>query len=147
MHLKSYSYLYICDNKYPDLNDPNKVYELPHYLLDKLKRNDTWVASLNPCLVFYAAHPWNLYLTNKATSMLELAYTIWQFWIFRRVEVTEWCTQFVGIVIYFIFQGSHCWYRKTSLYWSFLAASCIQNQGWRGQEEYRHAGDTCSAQS
>ena len=49
----------------------------------------TGLVSLNPRLVFYADHPWNPYLTDKAISMLVFAPTIWLLWIFGRVEVTD----------------------------------------------------------
>ena len=70
-----------------------------------VKCDDAGLASLNPCLVFYAAHPWNPYLTDKAISMLVFSPTIRLFWIVGRVEVTDLCTQFLGIVFYFTFQG------------------------------------------
>ena len=54
-----------------------------------VKCDDAGLASLNPCLVFYAAHPWNPYLTDKAISMLVSAPTIRLLWIFGRVEVTD----------------------------------------------------------
>ena len=38
---------------------------------------------------WFSMHPWNPYLTDKAISMLVFAHTIWLFWIFGRVEVTE----------------------------------------------------------
>ena len=69
------------------------------------KCDNAGLTSLNPCLVFYAAHPWNPHLTDKGISMLVFALTIWLFWIFGRVEVTDLCTQFLGIVFYFILQG------------------------------------------
>ena len=53
-----------------------------------VKFDDSGLASLNPCLNFYAAHSWNPYLTDKAISMLVFAPTIWLIWIFGRVQVT-----------------------------------------------------------
>ena len=54
-----------------------------------VKFDDSGLASLNPCLNFYAAHSWNPYLTDKAISMLVFAPTVRLFWIFGRVEVTD----------------------------------------------------------
>ena len=90
-----------------------------------VKFDDSGLASLNPCLNFYAAHSWNPYLTDKAISMLVFVPTIWLIWIFGRVEVTDWCTQMVGIVFYFIFQAS---FSEMSSFWSLLAVSFTRSK-------------------